>query len=201
MVGPARVDIRQVYGVVPNSVPNALNNPVDPDVIDIFRGNDDETDIEIILHAALSLYFQTNQRPTIHNVSATEPNQRMTPQMKNERQFTHRHLLPNPHMNIRILDHQPFLVRDEEVTPVCHWVRLRWCRYAFGASGVEMRVEMDDGDAVPVEFVERTQGGKDYRMVTTEAGLRGFILCDFWGIRETEEREVNVTNTYVTILG
>lgn len=72
-------------------------------------------------------------------------------------------------MDIRILDHQSFLIRDEEITSMGDWVWLWWSRYALGASGVEMRVKVDDRDGA-IELVERTKDGKDNRMVATESG-------------------------------
>lgn len=86
---------------------------------------------------------------------------------------THRHLLPNSRMNICVLDHQPFLVRDKEVTSMRYWIRLRWCRYTFAASGIKMCVKMNDGDGT-IEFIEGTKNGKDDCVIATESIM---VLC------------------------
>lgn len=50
-----RGDIREIHRVIPNTITDALDNSIDPDVVDIFSRNDYEADVEIILHAALPL--------------------------------------------------------------------------------------------------------------------------------------------------
>lgn len=67
-----------------------------------------------------------------------------------------------------MLDHKSFLIGDKEIASMGHWVWLWWCRYALGASGVEMRVKVDDRDGT-IEFVEGTKDGKDDCMVATES--------------------------------